>query len=87
MPQPTATSWQMFKKILRADRERPRQLHNIFQANVSFAPFHAADVIAMKVCPFRQNLLGVAALFPQSANRHSKQRFGRSLGHSLMVRP
>jgi hypothetical protein len=41
----------------------------------------------MKVCPFRQNLLGVAALFPQSANRHSKQRFGRSLGHSLMVRP
>jgi hypothetical protein len=80
-------SGQRFKKIFRANGERPRQLHNIFQAYVPFAPFYATDVIAMEVRPFGQIFLRVAALFPQSAYRHSKQRFGRGLGHILMVRP
>jgi hypothetical protein len=80
-----AMSRQRFKKIFSTDGKRPSQLHNVFQAYVPFTPFHAADVIAMEVRPFGQFLLRVAALFPQSAYRHSKQRFGRSLGHIPMV--
>ena len=42
-----AFSRQRFKKVFRADGERPRQLNNIFQANVPFAPFYATNVVAM----------------------------------------
>jgi len=78
-------SWQMFKKVFRANRERPRELYNVFQAYIPFAPFHPTDVIAMKFRPFRQLFLRIAALFPESAYSDSKQRFGRGLGHLFMV--
>ena len=51
----------------------------------TFAPLHAANVIAIEIHPFRQIFLRVAALLPQGTYRRSKQRFGRSLGHIPMV--
>jgi hypothetical protein len=82
-----AASRQRFKEVFRTDGKGSCQLHNVLQAYVSFTPFHAADVIAMEVRPFGQIFLRVAALLPQGAYRHSKQTFGRGLGHIPMVRP
>ena len=61
-------SGQGFKKIPRADRERPRQLYDVFQGYVSFAAFHAAYIVAMETSSLRQFFLGIATLLSQTAH-------------------
>jgi hypothetical protein len=60
-------SRQRIEEIPGSYRKRPRQLYDVLQGHIPFAPFYPADIVAMQPSPFRQLLLGIPPLLSQGA--------------------
>ncbi len=61
-----------FDKFGGSDVQATRQLDDVEQADVSFAAFHSADIVAVQIGLFRQLLLRQPLLKPKLASADSR---------------
>jgi hypothetical protein len=65
--QPAIPLRKIREELSRRNRERLRQLYDVFQGDIPLPAFHTAHVVAMQPSPFRQFLLRIATFVTEFA--------------------
>lgn len=73
------------EKFFRCHRECHRQLHDIFQANVSFASLYSPHIVSVEAGSLGEILLGIPLLFAESPQCIAKPRFSGPRSHPSML--